>query len=80
VNVLSVLAKCFLGSRKNRSRRSRSLEPVEKLMLTPQHALHLIRVAGRDVIIATHPQGCTLIHSSVAGSASAAPIELGAGA
>lgn len=72
MNMLSVLAKLFRGPRKIGSRRSRSLEPVERLMLTPQHALHLIRVAGRDVIVATHPQGCTLIHNPA--------IERGAGA
>jgi len=62
----------FVRTRIGVSRRPRSLEPVEKLMLTPQHALHLIRVAGRDVIVATHPQGCTFIQ--------AMPVERGASA
>lgn len=39
----------------------RSLEAVERLALTPQHVLHLVRVQGREVLVATHPQGCTLI-------------------
>jgi hypothetical protein len=39
----------------------RSLERMEKLVLTPQHTLHLIRVQGRDVVVATHPHGCTTI-------------------
>jgi hypothetical protein len=42
---------------------AKSLTPVERLALTPQHALHLIRTSGRDLLIATHPQGCTLIHA-----------------
>jgi hypothetical protein len=40
---------------------ARSLEPVERLPLTPQHALHLIRVRGREMVVATHPQGCALL-------------------
>lgn len=64
--------KLRLGPRRGTSRTARALEPVEKLMLTPQHALHLIHIAGRDVILATHPQGCTLIQ--------AAPVERGASA
>jgi flagellar biogenesis protein FliO len=71
VAALSVFAS-FVRSRIGVSRQARSLEPVEKLMLTPQHALHLVRVAGRDVLVATHPQGCTFIQ--------AMPIERGASA
>jgi flagellar biogenesis protein FliO len=37
------------------------LEAVEKLALTPQHTLHLIRANGREWLVATHPQGCTVI-------------------
>jgi flagellar biogenesis protein FliO len=54
------------------SKKGRSLEQVEKLALTPQHALHLIRVEGREIVVATHPHGCTVINS--------APMERGAGA
>jgi len=43
----------------------RQLESVDRLALTPQHALHLVRVAGRDVLIATHPQGCALLSEPV---------------
>jgi flagellar biogenesis protein FliO len=64
--------RLFAGSGSGSSRKTRSLEQVEKLMLTPQHAVHLIRVAGREVIVATHPQGCTLIQ--------AMPLERGANA
>ena len=46
----------------------RSLEPVERLVLTPQHALHLIRVQGREVVVATHPHGCTLIADAAKGA------------
>jgi flagellar biogenesis protein FliO len=39
----------------------RALETVGRLTLTPQHALHLVRVHGREIVVATHPQGCTLM-------------------
>ena len=40
---------------------TQSMGVVERLVLTPQHTLHVLRVNGREVILATHPQGCTLI-------------------
>ncbi len=43
------------------SKKSRPLEQHDKLMLTPQHALHFVRIAGRNVVVATYPQGCTLL-------------------
>jgi hypothetical protein len=29
--------------------------------LTPQHTLHIVRVNGREILIATHPQGCSVV-------------------
>jgi flagellar biogenesis protein FliO len=49
---------------------SRAMESVERLSLTPQHALHLVRVQGREMVVATHPQGCTLLSESSQGDAS----------
>ena len=53
----------------------RALEAVERLALTPQHAVHLVRVNGRELVVATHPQGCTLLgehnREACAGKASA---------
>lgn len=43
----------------------RMLETVERLVLTPQHALHVIRWRDRELLVATHPQGCTLLESTV---------------
>ena len=43
---------------------SKSLTSVERLALTPQHALHLVRASGRELLVATHPHGCTLISES----------------
>lgn len=40
---------------------SRSMIAVERLQLTPQHTLHLVCIHGREVLVATHPQGCSVI-------------------
>jgi flagellar biogenesis protein FliO len=47
---------------------ARALETVERLALTQQHALHLVRVYGREVLVATHPQGCTLLSENGRGA------------
>lgn len=46
----------------------RRLILVERLPLTPQHALHLVHVEGRPYLLATHPQGVWL--SAAGGAAS----------
>ena len=43
------------------SGKNRSLASAERLALTPQHALHLVRCNGRELLVATHPQGCSLL-------------------
>jgi hypothetical protein len=58
-------------------RRGRAFELVERCALTPQHALHLIRIQGREIVIATHPQGCTVLENAASGLGDAAT---GAGA
>ncbi len=55
-----------LGNRK-------SMVAVERLALTPQHTLHLVRINGSEVLLATHPQGCSVVTT-------AAERALGAGA
>lgn len=42
-------------------RQARSLESIERLPLTPQHSLHLVRIQGREMVVATHPHGCALL-------------------
>ena len=44
-----------------RPRRDKTIEPMERLALTPQHALHLVRIDGRVLVVATYPQGCALL-------------------
>ncbi len=41
--------------------RERALETVERLALTPHHTLHVLRLRDREMLVATHPQGCTLL-------------------
>jgi flagellar biogenesis protein FliO len=52
------MASFPLGSRKSSGRR---LEVLERVPLTAQHALHLVRVSDRTVLIATAPSSCTLL-------------------
>ena len=43
--------------------RTHSLRAVERLMLGPQHSLHLVRLAGRGLLVSTSPAGCALLDS-----------------
>jgi flagellar biogenesis protein FliO len=58
------LAAFSIGARRGGS--GRRLEVLERVSLTPQHALHLVRVSDRTVLIATAPSSCTLLDSPVA--------------
>ena len=51
-------------ARKRTQGNTRSMITVERLSLTPQHTLHLVRVNGREILVATHPQGCSLVTSA----------------
>ena len=48
-------------ARKRAMGNTRSLIAVERLALTPQHTLHLVCIHGREVLVATHPQGCSVV-------------------
>jgi flagellar biogenesis protein FliO len=37
------------------------LEPRAKLALTAQHSVHLVRIGDRDLALAVHPSGVTLL-------------------
>ncbi len=39
------------------------IEAVERIALSPGHALHLVRFGSRGLLIASHAGGCTLIES-----------------
>jgi flagellar biogenesis protein FliO len=38
------------------------LETLGRVALTPQHAIHLVRVNGQELVVATHPHGCSLLN------------------
>jgi flagellar biogenesis protein FliO len=57
------LAAFSIGGRGGSGRR---LEVLERISLTPQHAVHLVRVSSRTVLIATAPSSCTLLEGPVA--------------
>src|SRR5450631_2581017 len=40
------------------------LEVIDRLSLTPQHSVHLIRVADRMLLVGLSPGGCNLLESS----------------
>ncbi len=44
-----------------RQGRGRSLVSLERLALTQQHSLHLVRIHGQELVVVTHPHGCTLL-------------------
>ncbi len=48
------------GGRRSRRR----MEAVERLPLTPQHSLHLVRVGSKGFLVAAHPGGCAVLASA----------------
>ena len=40
---------------------ARRMQVLERLPLTAQHALHLVRVDGKVLLVASAPAGCTLL-------------------
>jgi flagellar biosynthetic protein FliO len=55
-----------LAGRPNRKR----LECLERMPLGPQHTLHLVRVDGKELLVASSPSGCALLESLAAAGAS----------
>ena len=41
---------------------ARHMQALERLPLTPQHSLHLVSVAGRTLLVAVSPGGCTVVN------------------
>ena len=52
------------GFRSAGAQGARQLQSIERLPLTSQHSLHLIRVYGRTVLIAVSPGGCSVLDGS----------------
>jgi len=53
------LASLPLSPRRGGS--ARRLEILERVSLTPQHSLHLVRVSGKILLIGTAPSACSLL-------------------
>ncbi|HEY2842774.1 MAG TPA: flagellar biosynthetic protein FliO [Bryobacteraceae bacterium] len=51
------------------------LEVLDRLSLTPQHSLHLVRVADRTLLVGLSPQGCNLLESGPSAAMSVAGLE-----
>ena len=51
------------------------LEVIDRLSLTPQHSLHLIRLADRTLLVGLSPQGCNLLESGPAATLPAIGLE-----
>jgi flagellar biogenesis protein FliO len=45
-------------------RRRGRLASVERLPLTPQHSLHLVRFGQKAILLAVSPSGCTLVETA----------------
>ena len=37
------------------------MQSIDRLPLTPQHSLHLVRIAGQVLLIAVSPGGCSVV-------------------
>jgi hypothetical protein len=42
------------------------LASAGRLALTPQHSLHLVRIGGREIVLVTHPHGCSVLSDNPA--------------
>jgi flagellar biogenesis protein FliO len=47
-----------------------SFQVMGRVILTPNHSLHIVRAGAREWVVVTHPYGCTVINE---GSATGAP-------
>jgi flagellar biogenesis protein FliO len=54
-------AASFRGLHFRSAPRRRQLESIERVALTTSHSLHLVRIGEKEVVVATHPQGCVLL-------------------
>jgi len=70
-----LIATLFLLSRRGTARfnfrmgsvsRTKKLEVVERLPLTAQHSLHLVRLEDRLLLLGVSPAGCNLLQNDVA--------------
>ena len=46
-----------------RRKTARRMELIERLPLSPQHSLQLVRVADKTILVALSPSGCTVVEN-----------------
>jgi hypothetical protein len=68
IGVLALLGAALCWLRKGpagwpRARAGRRLQSLERLPLTPQHSLHLVRAGGRTLLVSASPGGCAVLES-----------------
>lgn len=66
-------ATLWLLRRKGAPRRPPTLEVMESRPLGPGHALHLVRVGDRVLVLAAHASGCTLLDARPAAGIGGTP-------
>lgn len=54
----------FVVAPARRNGSARRMECVERLALGPQQTLHLVRLGGRALVVASSPAGCALLHAA----------------
>lgn len=78
VVVAATLVRYVIG-RTRRNPRCELNEPrlaaLDRLVLTPSHTLHLVRVGGEQFVVATHSGGCSVLRSLPLGQESGAHME-----
>jgi flagellar biogenesis protein FliO len=70
VFVLLGLAVLLLARRRGVSfaapfhpRTTGAMTVVDRVRLTPQHSIHLVRIGRRGFLVSVHPTGCTLLEA-----------------
>jgi flagellar biosynthetic protein FliO len=57
-------ARISRGSRGSRGGGGPRLEVIDRLVLTPQHSLHLVRLQDRTLLVGLSPSGCNLLETA----------------
>ena len=47
---------------------TRKLQSIERLALSAQHSMHLVRVGDREVLVVISPSGCSLVDGETLGN------------
>jgi flagellar biosynthetic protein FliO len=50
---------------RRRGAANRRMEVLERVPLTPQHAIHLVRVSGKVLLIGTAPSSCNILDATL---------------